>query len=56
LRKIIGEEPLKLLTVSWHERWTQWKEDQRVFKNKTAEENEYFCVHGQWPAAAGYDK
>ena len=39
--------------MSWHERWTQWKEFQRVSKNKTAEENEYFCVHGQWPAMGG---
>jgi hypothetical protein len=42
--------------MSWNERWTQWKEFQRVSKNKTAEENEYFCIHGQWPAKAGSDK
>jgi hypothetical protein len=42
--------------MSWRERWIEWKEFQRVSKNKTAEENEHFCIHGQWPAAAGYDK
>jgi hypothetical protein len=41
--------------VSWRERWKEWKEFQRVSKNKTAEENEYFCIHGQWPAG-GSDK
>jgi hypothetical protein len=41
--------------VSWRERWKEWKEFQRVSKNKTDEENEYFCIHGQWPAG-GSDK
>jgi hypothetical protein len=42
--------------MSWRERWKEWKEFQRVSKNKTAEENEHFCIHGQWPAKAGSDK
>src|SRR4051794_19943480 len=36
--------------LTWRERWTEWKEFQRFSETKTAEENEYFCIHGQWPA------
>jgi hypothetical protein len=42
--------------ISCQARWTEWKEFQRVCKNRTAEENEYFCIHGQWAATGGYDK
>jgi hypothetical protein len=46
-------EPSRL---TWRERWTAWKEFQRASKTKTAEEREYFCIHGQWPATGGFDK